>query len=68
MLNNEKMLQEVKSYQLEIMEDTKEIYLSKRSGAVKLSIKRAIEWVNLGITDLDCRTKSEMLKLFNSWL
>lgn len=68
MLNTEKMLQQVKNYQLEILENSKEIFLNKPSGDVKLTVKRAIEWVNVGIKDLDCRSKEEMLELFNSWL
>ena len=67
MLSLEQMKQQVEKYQLWFNEDAQRVYLLKDKGNVKLSIVRAIDWVNAGIDDLDCRSKDEMLKLLNSW-
>lgn len=67
MLTLEQMKNKLDDYQLAFVEDEKMIYLIKSKGQVKLSIERAIEWVNAGIDDLDCRTKNQMLELLNSW-
>jgi len=68
MLNQEKMKEQVHKYQLCFIEDSKIVCLIKPKGDVKLSIERAIEWVNAGIDDIDCRSKKEMLEMLNTWL
>ena len=68
MLNQEKMKEQVHKYQLCFIEDSKIVCLIKPKGDVELSIERAIEWVNAGIDDLDCRSKEQMLEILNSWL
>lgn len=70
MLTLEKMKEQVNNYQITFDEYSKEAFITKGFGQtnwVKVSIKRAIDWVNVGIDDIDCRDKKEMLDLLNSW-
>ena len=71
MLTLEQMKERVSNYMILFDEDLKEVSITKGSGQttwVTISTKRAIEWVEAGIDDLDCRSKNEMLELLNSWL
>ena len=70
MLSPERMKEQAPKYQIYFDEDTKEALIAKDSNQtwVKVSIKRAIDWVNAGIDDLDCRSKKEMLEMLNTWL
>lgn len=69
MLNLEQMKQAIKSndYMLNFVETSKEVYLLKYTGDIQLTVKRAIQWVEAGISDLDCRTQEEMLQILKSW-
>lgn len=68
MLSTAQMKEQAPNYSLCFCEDVKVVYLIKSKGDVKISIERAIEWVNAGVDDLDCRSKEQMLTLLNSWL
>ena len=68
MLSTAQMKEQAPNYSLCFIEDSKIVCLIKPKGDVKLSIERAIEWVNAGIDDLDCRSKEQMLEILNSWL
>jgi hypothetical protein len=68
MLTVEQMKLQASNYMLDISEDTKNVYLLKTKGDVKISHKRALDWANAGISDLDCRSKQEMIDLFTSWI
>jgi len=72
MLSPERMKEQVYNYQISFDERIKEAYVIKGSGNsskwVKVTTQRAIEWVNAGIDDIDCRSKKEMLEMLNSWL
>lgn len=70
MLTLEQMKERVLNYQMSFDEDFKEVLITHGSGQttwVKVSYDRAIDWVNVGIDDLDCRSKDEMLELLNKW-
>lgn len=70
MLTLEQMKKQVSKCQLSFDEENKEVWITKGTGQtnwVQLSYDRAIEWINVGIDDIDCRSKEEMLKLLNSW-
>lgn len=70
MLKPEQMKEHAHRYLIEFDEISKQVVLTKdtsKSG-VLISTKRAIQWVNAGVEDLECRTKEEMLELLNSWL
>jgi hypothetical protein len=70
MLKLEQMKEQVSNYMIEFNEVFKEVRVTKGSGqtnSVKVSIKRAMEWIEVGIKDLDCRSKQEMLDLLDSW-
>lgn len=67
MLNNEQMKQQAEKYQLYFDEIQEQVFLLKPKGHVRITTQRAIEWVNVGIDDLDCRSKERMLELLNSW-
>lgn len=64
----EQMRLDANKYLLQIYEDDGECYLVKNSGFVKVSVKRAIDWVNAGITDIDCRDTNKMLTILNTML
>lgn len=64
----DKMKEQARNYLLEIKEEEKRCYLLKSKGEVEITPKRAIEWVNADIDDLDCRSKKEMLEILNSWI
>lgn len=68
MLTLQQMEQQVDKYLLEFIEDDKEIYLLKTKGEVKITCERALQWIEAGITDLDCRRKNEMIELINEWI
>ena len=71
MLTLEQMKERVADYMIEFDVDFKEASITKGSGQttwVTVSTKRAIQWVEAGIEDLDCRSKERMLELLNSWL
>lgn len=70
MLNQQKMTEQVSKYQMGFVLDTKEVFIIKDSNDewVKVSYKRAVEWINAGIDDIDCRSKEQMLKLVSSWM
>jgi hypothetical protein len=67
MLSVDKMKDQVSKYMLSFDISSKEVYLIKPRGDVKISTERAIEWVEVGIDDLDCRSKVRMLEILNSW-
>lgn len=70
MLKLEQMKEQVSNYMIEFDEVFKEVNITKGSGQtswVTVSIERAIQWVEAGIKDNDCRTKQEMLDLLESW-
>lgn len=68
MLNQQKMTEQVSRYQMGFVLDSKEVFIIKDSNDewVKVSYKRAVEWINAGIDDIDCRSKEQMLKLVSS--
>lgn len=71
MLTQLQMKEQVQNYQICFDTDRKQASIIKGSGQgtwLNISIERAIDWVNAGIDDLDCRTKEEMLTLLKSWL
>lgn len=68
MLSIAQMKEQAPKYQLCFVEDSKQVFLIKPKSDMKLSSERAIEWVNAGVDDLDCRSKEQMLMLLNSWL
>ena len=68
MIKSNHMEEQAQKYCLGFVLDDKEVYLCKHQSDVKLTTKRAIDWVNAGITDLDCRSKEKMLEILNSWL
>lgn len=70
MLNSVRMNEQVSKYLMSIEDDCKKVYIVKDGSQnwVKISTERAIEWVNAGIEDIDCRSKEEMLQILNSWL
>lgn len=71
MLTLEKMKEQVNKFQITFDEYSKEAFVTKGLGQtnwVKVSIERAIDWVNVGIEDIDCRDKQDMLDLLNSWI
>ena len=61
----EQMKLEAKKYLLSIDDSAGEVYLVKKSGYVQISAKRAIDWVNAGIDDLDCRSTERLLEILN---
>ena len=66
----DQMKQEVSKYQMWFDQNDKKVFITKGSGQttwVKVSYKRALQWVEVGIDDLDCRSKEEMIELINSW-
>lgn len=67
MLSREKMKERIKKYDwvLWFDETMRKVYLNFE---VKLSYQRALEWIEVGITDFDCRTKEQMIELINSWM
>lgn len=65
MLSQEKMKEQAQKYMLTIEKDGTP-YILKRTAWVKVSTKRAIEWVNAGIDSLEGYSKSEMLELLNN--
>lgn len=67
MTNLENMKEQAAKYILEINEDWKEVWLLKHKGEVKLSVKRAIQWVEAGIDSFDGYSKQAMLDILNSW-
>lgn len=70
MLKPEQMKEQAPRFLIEFDEISKQVVLTKdtsKSG-VLISTKRAIQWVNAGVEDLECRSKEEMLELLNSWL
>lgn len=68
MLTLQQMEQQVDKYLLEFIEDDKQIYLLKTKGEVVITCERALQWVEAGIKDLDCRRKNEMIELINEWI
>jgi len=67
MVKKEQMQLEALKYLLSFEEWNKTVFLVKRKGAVKLTYKRALEWVEAGIEDLGCRSKEEMIGLLKNW-
>jgi hypothetical protein len=70
MLTVEKMKEQLEDYQMWFDESQKKVYIAKGCGTVnwvKVSYKRALQWIQVGIDDLDCRTEEEMINLINSW-
>ena len=67
MLSQNKMKEQARKYILTIESDGT-AYILKSNAWVKVSIKRAIEWVNAGIDSLEGYSKEEMLKLLNTYL
>lgn len=67
MLNREQMKQRIKEedYCLCIYEEDEQVWLLKHRGEVRITPQRAIEWVEAGIEDLDCRSKETMLEVLN---
>lgn len=66
----DQMKQEVSKYQIWFDEDSQKVFITKGSGQttwVKVSYKRALQWIEAGINDLDCRSKQEMNEIVNSW-
>lgn len=70
MISKDKMKQEAINYTMHFNEDFKHVSFTngRYSDWIKLSYKRAIEWVEAGVQDLDCRSKKEMLELLNQWI
>jgi hypothetical protein len=71
MLTVEKMKEQLEDYQMWFDESQKKVYIAKGCGTVnwvKVSYKRALEWVNVGIDDLDCRTEKEMIETIKLWM
>ena len=69
MLTKKQMLEQVSDYILSIQEGSKTVYLAKGRGAwVVITPERAIEWVKVGIDELDCLDAEEMLEILNSWI
>lgn len=70
MLSKEKMVQQVSKYQISFDMENKEVFIAKDGNDdwVNLTYKRAIEWVEAGIDDLDCRSQEKMLTILNSWV
>lgn len=64
----EQMKLEASKYLLQIYKNDGECYLVKHSGYVKISVKRAIDWVNAGIKDIDCKDTNKMLEVLNTML
>ena len=69
MVNLDRMKQQAKRYQLAFDKTSKEIYLISyaKSGDIKISYLRALEWIEAGIADIDCRSKEKMIELIQSW-
>lgn len=69
MLTPERMKEVVPNYLIQIDEDTKSIAITKggRSDWIRISVKRAIDWVNAGIEDLDGRSQDELLEILENW-
>ena len=70
MLSLERMKEQVKDYQIYFDESDEKVYITKGSGMtnwIKISYKRALKWINVGIDDLDCRSKQEMINLISLW-
>lgn len=71
MLTLEQMKERVDNYMITFDVDFKEASITKGAGQttwVTVSNKRAIQWVEAGIQDLDCRSKERMLELLNTWI
>jgi len=71
MLTLEQMKERVDNYMITFDVDFKEASITKGIGQttwVTVSNKRAMQWVEAGIQDLDCRSKERMLELINTWI
>jgi hypothetical protein len=68
MVQKEQMKLEALKYLLSFETWNQTVFLVKKKGAVKLTYQRALEWVEAGIDDLECRSKEEMIDLLNTWM
>ena len=64
MLSEEKMKEQAKKYIMTI-EDDGNAYILKSNAWVKVSTKRAIQWIEAGIDSLEGYSKKEMIELLN---
>ena len=70
MLTLEQMKERVSKYLMEFDEDLKRILITHGVGQtrwVEVTYKRARQWVEAGIDDIDCKSKEKMLELINTW-
>jgi hypothetical protein len=59
-----------KGYIIQFVDDEicgRMVLLIKRNSECEISLKRAREWVEVGITDFDCKKKDEMISLIDKW-
>lgn len=67
MIKQEQMKIEATKYLLSLEDWCQTAFLIKSKGDVKVSHKRAIEWINAGIDSFEGYSKQEMLDIINSW-
>ena len=70
MLSNEKMRDQASKYLIDVCEEYKECVITRggNSNWVAVSLKRALQWVEAGIEDLNCKSQKEMKELIEGWL